>query len=62
MYAIYIRLFTEESITGWTSILCIISLIGGIQLITIGVLGEYLGNMFMAQKERPSYIVREKSD
>ena len=62
IYAIYIKLFTDESITGWASLLCIISLIGGIQLVTIGVLGEYLGKMFMAQKRRPSYIVREKSD
>ena len=62
IYALYIRLFTDEAIQGWASILILMSLIGGIQLITIGVLGEYLGKMFMQQKGRPNYIVREKSD
>jgi dolichol-phosphate mannosyltransferase len=38
------------------------SFIGGIQLLMIGILGEYLGKLFMAQKRRPNYIIREISD
>jgi len=62
VYALYIRLFTNTSIEGWASLLIVTALIGGIQLITIGILGEYLGKLFIEQKQRPSYIIKEKSD
>ncbi|MHC1704352.1 MAG: glycosyltransferase family 2 protein [Tenuifilaceae bacterium] len=62
VYALYIRLFTDTTIPGWTSLLIIVSFIGGIQLIMIGILGEYVGKIFMAQKKRPNYIVKEKSN
>ena len=62
VYALYIRLFTDTSIEGWASLLIVTALIGGIQLITIGILGEYLGKLFMEQKQRPNYIIKEKSE
>jgi polyisoprenyl-phosphate glycosyltransferase len=61
IYAIYIKLFTERSIEGWTSVFFMVTLIGGIQLIMIGILGEYIGRIFIESKKRPNYIVKENS-
>ena len=61
LYALWIKVFTEESIQGWTSTLIVISFIGGIQLMMIGVIGEYLGKLFIEAKNRPPYIISESS-
>lgn len=59
LYAIYLRLFTTEAVPGWTSVLVAVLFIGGMQLIVIGIIGEYLGKLFMQQKNRPPYILKE---
>ena len=61
LYALYIKIFTKASILGWTSIMISVLFIGGVQLICIGMIGEYLGKMFIETKERPNYVIREKS-
>lgn len=61
IYALYIKFFTDNSIEGWTSVFFMVSFIGGIQLIMIGILGEYIGKIFMESKKRPHYIVNESS-
>jgi len=61
IYALYIKIFTENAIEGWTSVFFMVTFIGGIQLIMIGILGEYLGKTFMETKKRPHYIIRENS-
>jgi len=61
-YALAIRLFTDRTVEGWTSILISILIIGGIQLLSLGIIGEYLGKLFMEAKGRPHYIVKESSD
>ena len=61
IYALYIKFFTDKSIQGWTSILVVVTFIGGIQLIMIGILGEYMGKLFMESKKRPNYIIKESS-
>ena len=48
--------------SGWPSLVCIIFFVRGIQLLCIGVIGEYLAKMYMEIKGRPIYIVRESSD
>lgn len=60
LYALYIAFFTDRAITGWTSVIVSVLFIGGIQLFMIGVLGEYLGKLFMENKRRPNYIIKEK--
>jgi dolichol-phosphate mannosyltransferase len=60
IYAIYIAAFTHEAITGWTSIIASILFIGGIQLIMIGIVGIYLGKLFIQSKNRPLYLITEK--
>lgn len=47
-------------IMGWATIMAVTTLIGGIQLLSIGVIGEYLGRMYMQTKNRPLYIVEKK--
>lgn len=50
---------SKEFVAGWTSIICLVVFFGGVQLLTIGLLGSYIGNMFDEIKERPEYIVKE---
>jgi polyisoprenyl-phosphate glycosyltransferase len=61
IYALYIKIFTDKSIEGWTSVFFMVTLIGGIQLIMIGILGEYIGKIFIESKKRPHFIIKENS-
>ncbi|MCL2081695.1 MAG: glycosyltransferase family 2 protein [Oscillospiraceae bacterium] len=47
---------------GWTSTICVVFLVSGIQLFCIGILGQYLAKTYMEIKKRPIYIVKESSD
>ncbi len=58
-YVLFVKFFTDRTIPGWTSIIMAILLIGGVQLICLGILGEYLGQLYDEIKARPRYIVRE---
>ena len=57
-YAIYAKLFTQEALPGWTSVLVAVLFLGGIQLLSLGIIGEYLGRTFEELKGRPPYIIR----
>ncbi len=48
-------------VAGWASIVCIVCLMGGIQLICLGVIGEYIGKIYMEVKGRPRYIISERT-
>lgn len=50
-----------RTIAGWTSTVCIVCFMGGIQLICLGVLGEYIGKIYMEVKGRPRYIISERT-
>lgn len=50
------------TVTGWASMTCIICFIGGVQLICLGVLGEYIGKIYLEVKGRPRYIISERTD
>lgn len=56
---ILIQYFTVHVSPGWTSIVIINFLIGGLMIMTIGVVGIYVGNIFMQTKERPLYVIRQ---
>ena len=57
-----IRFFTGQTITGWASMICIICFFGGVQLLALGVIGEYIGKIYLETKARPRYIISERTD
>ncbi len=59
LYALYIYFFTDQAMTGWTSIVMSIVFFGGINLIMLGLIGEYLGKLFIENKRRPNYLIAE---
>lgn len=61
IYALYAHLVLKETVQGWTSVLLSVLIIGGLQLLTLGIIGEYLGRLFLQAKARPPYIVQESS-
>lgn len=50
----------DSSVFGWASLICIILLFGGLQLLCIGIVGKYIGRIYMQVKQRPIYIIKEK--
>lgn len=58
-YALVLKYFTDQALPGWTSTVIAISLMGGVQLVTIGVLGEYVGRIYDEVKARPLYLVED---
>ena len=52
---------TGHSVAGWASMTCIICFVSGIQLISIGVIGEYVGKTYLEAKHRPRYIISERT-
>jgi dolichol-phosphate mannosyltransferase len=60
LWVVGAKLFTDRTVLGWASVMVVMLFIGGIQLFTIGILGEYIGRIFDEVKQRPLYLVREK--
>ena len=56
-----IRAAAGHTAAGWASTICIICLLGGIQLISLGVIGQYIGKTYMETKHRPRYIISERT-
>ncbi|EFQ56665.1 hypothetical protein HMPREF9176_1236 [Streptococcus downei F0415] len=56
------KLVWGDPVSGWASTVTIILLIGGIQLMTVGILGKYIAKIFVETKRRPVYIVKERSN
>lgn len=59
-YAIALRLLTDNWVPGWTLIFITILLVGGLQFIFLGVIGEYIGRIYSEAKNRPLFIVMEE--
>ena len=61
IYAIYQRIYNPEStVPGWATVVVAIFFLGGIQLIVLGMIGEYIGRIYTEAQNRPPYIVRQK--
>ena len=58
-YALFLRIFTNIWVEGWTAIMIAVLFIGGIQLLCIGILGNYIGRIYSESKNRPLYFVRQ---
>ena len=60
IYAIFVRFIMGKEVSGWASVIISILFIGGLQLLMLGILGDYLGKVFVESKKRPIYVIRER--
>jgi len=58
-YSIGVRLFTETAVSGWTSLVVLVLVFSGTQLLSLGILSEYVGRIYEEVKHRPRYIVSQ---
>lgn len=58
-WTLYVRLFTDETVAGWTSVIVVVLFLGGVQLLSLGIIGQYVGRIFDEVKGRPLYFVDE---
>jgi glycosyltransferase involved in cell wall biosynthesis len=59
LWAVWIRLFTELAVPGWASTVVPMYLLGGVQLLCIGIIGEYLAKVYVEAKRRPHYFIEK---
>lgn len=59
LWALYTRFLTDNAVRGWTSLMGVALLLGGVQLVSLGIMGEYLGRIFDEVKRRPLYALRD---
>ena len=59
---VYLKIFTDTTITGWSSLMVVILFIGGIQLLAMGLIGEYIARIGDDVKKRPLYVIHECLD
>lgn len=57
IYALCVRLFTHHWVTGWATLFIAVTFFSGLQLISLGVMGEYLGRIYTEVKQRPLYVI-----
>ena len=48
-----------DPVSGWPSLVSIVLLVGGMQLFALGIIGQYIGKIYLETKKRPSYIIKE---
>lgn len=58
-WALYVRLFTQNALPGWSSIVIPVLFLSGVQLLSLGVIGEYVAKIFVETKRRPHYFIEE---
>lgn len=59
LWTVYARLFTDLAVPGWASVIMIMLFMGGVQLVCLGIIGEYVGRVYDEVKERPLYVPQE---
>ncbi|HIQ27077.1 MAG TPA: glycosyltransferase [Sulfurovum sp.] len=59
IYSLWIALFTDEAVPGWASTVLPIYFIGGVQMLSLGIIGEYIGKIYLEIKARPRYIIEK---
>ena len=58
-WALWARLFSDRAVPGWASIVIPLFLLSGVQLLSLGVIGEYVAKVFMETKRRPMYLIEQ---
>lgn len=61
-HVLWVRLFTDAALPGWASTVIPIYLIAGLQMMSFGIIGEYVGRIFLEVKRRPTFTVMERTD
>jgi glycosyltransferase involved in cell wall biosynthesis len=59
LYVVYVRLFTETAVAGWTSVIIAVLILGGVQLACLGIIGQYVGRIYEEVKGRPLFLIWE---
>jgi glycosyltransferase involved in cell wall biosynthesis len=59
LWVLWVKLFNARAVPGWTSTLLPIYMLGGLQILCIGIIGEYLGKVYQEAKRRPRYIIEK---
>ena len=62
VYVIGVRVFSDSAVEGWTSVVGVTLVLGGVQLACIGIIGQYLGRMYDELKNRPLYVVQAETE
>jgi len=62
IFIIVRKLIFGDPVSGWPSLVCIITFVGGIQLFCMGIMGQYLSKTYMEVKKRPHYIIQKSND
>lgn len=60
IYAVIVRLTTDAWVQGWAILFTALLFLGGVQMIFLGVIGEYIGRIYMQSKQRPLYFIKEQ--
>jgi glycosyltransferase involved in cell wall biosynthesis len=61
LYAL-VEKFSGNTVEGWASVMIAIFFLGGVQMLSLGIIGEYVGKIYMETKERPKYFIEEKCE
>ncbi len=61
IFIIIRKLVIGDPVSGWASTICVILLLGGLQLLALGIIGKYIAKIFLETKKRPVYIVKERN-
>jgi polyisoprenyl-phosphate glycosyltransferase len=61
IYALICKIFYSVPLTGWTSLIVLVSMLGALQLLMLGVIGEYIGRILVEAKGRPIYVIKHDS-
>ena len=59
LYFIYLAIIGEITLKGWSSLIVSVLFIGGVQLIALGIIGEYVGRSFLYQNKEPQFIIEK---
>lgn len=61
LYVLFAKFVKNDTVPGWTSLMLVVLFLGGVQLICIGIIGEYISRLSTDVKQRPLYVIREKN-